>query len=85
MGEVAVKYRLMPEDIDVNLDELEKSVKEIGKVYSVERVPIAFGLVALDVVFIVEDREGALDELESKLYKLRGIQNYEVVETHRLL
>jgi len=85
MAKVAVTIKLMPESPEVDLDELERQVKERAEVHSVGREPIAFGLQALKVVALVEDAAGASDKLEEELSGIPGVGNLQVVGLTRLL
>ena len=51
----------------------------------IEEKPIAFGLKALMVKVVVEDKEGILDAVESTLTGISGVQSIEAVEMGRLL
>ena len=85
MGEVIVTFRVMPEGVDVNLDELEKEIKEKVVPQKIERLPIAFGLTALKVVKLVPEESGKLEEVENTLKSLPGVSGVEVLEVTRSL
>ncbi|MDZ4171864.1 MAG: elongation factor 1-beta, partial [Methanobacteriaceae archaeon] len=53
--------------------------------HQIEEEPIAFGLVALNVMVIVDDGEGGTEEVETNLKQLDGISNIEVVDVRRLM
>lgn len=78
----------MPENVNVSLDALETKAKEKitafgGDVLKVEKEPIAFGLVALKVIFSMEESKGSTDKLEEDLKEEEGIMNIEVVDVRR--
>jgi translation elongation factor aEF-1 beta len=50
MAEVVVTFKVLPKDIDVNLDKLENEIKNVIKPERIEREPIAFGLFAFKVI-----------------------------------
>ena len=79
MGTVVAKIRVMPEE--GKLDELKKSL-DFAEV--VEEKPIAFGLVALEILVRVPDSEGGLDSIEAKLQSNPNVSSYEVVEIGRI-
>lgn len=85
MAKVAVTFKLMPEGLEVDLDGLERQVKELAEVHSVVREPVAFGLQALKVTVLVEDAAGASDKVEEALARLPGISNVQVIGLTRLL
>ncbi|MGC8816371.1 MAG: elongation factor 1-beta [Candidatus Hadarchaeum sp.] len=85
MAEVAVTLRVMPESAELDLNQLEAKIRERVKVHSVSREPIAFGLVALRVVAIVEDAAGGTEPLENEILGIPGVGNVQVTGITRLL
>jgi elongation factor 1-beta len=89
MGEVVTTIKLMPESPDVDLENIKKNIEssmpEGTELHQIEEEPIAFGLVALNVMVIVDDGEGGTEEVEAKLKQLEGISNIEVVDVRRLM
>ncbi len=78
----------MPESVDVSLDALETKTKEKiiafgGDVLKIEKEPIAFGLVALKIIFSMDEAKGSTDNLEEDLKKEEDIMNVEVVDVRR--
>lgn len=82
---VAVILRVMPESTEIDLAKLEAAVREKARVHSVTREPIAFGLVALRVVAVVEDAAGGTEPLERELASIPGVKSVEVTGLTRLL
>ena len=89
MGEVAITYRIMPESTDIDLRELGDKVKDaskdIAKIQGMQEKPIAFGLTALLIRVIIEDKEGGPEEIENALNGISGVQTVEVMDMTRLL
>jgi elongation factor 1-beta len=87
MAEVLVTVKIMPASPDVDLDALTSRIGEVagGRLNNVEREPIAFGLVALNASYVVEDKEGGTDNLESAIKEVDEVNSAEVVEVTRLL
>ncbi|KAF5075631.1 elongation factor 1-beta [Methanobacterium aggregans] len=89
MGEVVATIKLMPESPDVDLEsikaEIGKSIPENTELHKIEEEPIAFGLVALNVMVVVEDEEGGTEQAEENFSKLQGIASIEVVDVRRLM
>lgn len=85
---VAANMRIMPEGVDVNLNSVLKSVNEIvakyGKVNSHEIKPIAFGLNSLEVMVLLNDKEGGMDQIEAAISKIAGVNSVEILEVTRL-
>jgi len=82
MGQVAVVMKVMPEDM-AKFDQLKKDVMSL-KPYKVEEQPVAFGIVALSLTFVVEDGAGGADLLEANASKLPNVSGVEIVSMDRL-
>ncbi len=85
MAEVIVVFKVMPDSVEVNLDDLENRLKEAVAPERIEREPIAFGLVALKISKIMPDTGGVLEETEGKIRSVEGVSEVEVVEMGRAL
>ena len=88
MANVVVKLKVMPESPETNLDEIkEKATKLIekynGYVHKVEQEPIAFGLIALNFIFLIPEAQGSTDNLEAEISKLEHVQSVEVTDVRR--
>ena len=85
---VAATVRIMPTGTDVKLDVIQKSVEKIaaqyGKLNSVQIKPIAFGLNALEVMLLLNDKQGGMDEIEAQIAKIEGVNSVETLEVTRL-
>ena len=88
MGEVLLKYRVMPDGTEVDLDRLESTIKSslpgFATLQKCEAKPFAFGLSALETTVVVEDEEGNNDRLEEVLQGIEGVQGVELLEMGRL-
>ena len=89
MGEVLVKYRVMPDGPETDLDVLQQAMAsalpaEIAKVSACAAVPFAFGMKALVTTVIIQDEEGNSDKVEEMLREVEGVQGLELLEMGRL-
>jgi len=84
MTQVMVLLRVMPEDVNVNVRELKKEILSKIKA-NIQEVPIAFGLVALHVTTLVEDKGGEVERIEKTLKEIKGVGEIEVLEVARIL
>jgi len=89
MGEVVATIRLMPESPEMDLEkvkeEIKKSIPENTELHSIEEDPIAFGLVALNVMVVVDDAEGGTEQVELNLSKINEVASIEVTDVRRLM
>lgn len=91
MGEVVLKYKVMPDaeqdDVDATVVAAAISALEdaSGAVQSTELKPLAFGLQYVEVQVIIQDEEGAVDRFEDAMKAISGVGEIEVLEMGRLL
>jgi elongation factor 1-beta len=89
MGEVVATIKLMPESPEVDLaqikENIEKSIPEGTELHKIDEEPIAFGLVALNVMVIVDDGEGGTEKAEEIFSQLDDVASVEVVDVRRLM
>lgn len=90
MADVVVTMKIMPENPEVDLGkiktEVDGLVKEFGgEVGKTEEEPIAFGLVALNVIFVMDEALGSTDDLEEKTTAISGVQSVEVTDVRRAI
>ncbi|WGI16790.1 elongation factor 1-beta [Methanonatronarchaeum sp. AMET-Sl] len=88
MGDVAAKIKVMPKSPEIDLNELEESIKKVitmGEVKKVERENVAFGLKALMVTVVVPDEEGGTEVIEEKLSEIGDIESVRVEGVNRLM
>lgn len=90
MGQVLLKYRVMPEGLEVDLAQLEKNIAAalpvgVARLSKANAVPFAFGLKALVCSIIVEDAEGNNDKVEEALLGVPLAQGAEFLEAGRLM
>lgn len=91
MANAIVSMKLMPESPDIDLDKMEVKVKEIvvkhvgeGEIRS-EKVPVAFGLVSLNIIFVIDEKTHELDPIEADLLTIEGVNSVEVTDFRRAL
>jgi elongation factor 1-beta len=85
MGDAAVRMKVMPESADLDLKALAEEIKRVvpsfARLHAIQEMPIAFGLKALIVVTIMNDKGGrSPDEIEEAVRKVPGVESVEVEE-----
>ena len=88
MGQAIVTLKVMPESVDTNLNELEKEITNTLaqhdiKVSKIEKEPIAFGLLALNVIFLMDENKGDTETLENACKSVKGVMSAEVTDMRR--
>ena len=87
MGTALITIKIMPENPDVNLEEIQEKAKSIveekgGKTASTKTEPVAFGLNAILLNFAM-DESLSQDSFEAPLKELEGVNSVEVVDFRR--
>ncbi len=85
MAEVIVGFKVLPKDVDIDLDKLEKNIKSEINPERIQRQPIAFGLVALLVTKFIPDAEGELEKMENKIRSIKDVGEVEITGMTRSL
>ncbi len=88
MARVIITLKIMPEDVDVDLDDLLERIKtavpEGTDVRANEIVPVAFGLKALRMNVAREESMGGTDDIEEAITQLEGVAQVEVETVSRM-
>ncbi|TFG13348.1 elongation factor 1-beta [Candidatus Thorarchaeota archaeon] len=88
MARVIITLRVMPEDVDVDLDDLleriKKAIPEGTDVRATEIVPIAFGLKALRMNVARDESMGGTDDIEEAIGAQDGVSQVEVEMVSRM-
>ena len=89
MAQMLAIMDVMPEGIEVNLDELKESIKKVienfeAKFGEVKEEEVAFGLKRLKIVIITNEDEN-LDLLTDKVRSVDGVKSAEVVDVRRAI
>ncbi|MEM0302943.1 MAG: elongation factor 1-beta [Archaeoglobaceae archaeon] len=88
MGRVFLKLRVMPSDVDVNLESIKNKITSI-KVEGVEIKdfaikPIAFGLKALMILAVMPDAEGISDRFIEEIARIEGVESVDIEDMELL-
>lgn len=84
MGEVGLQYRVLPEGIEVDLEDLKKKIQGVlpggAALRASETKPLAFGLKALHVLIVLDDKKGGAEQVETAIAGVPGVQSVEIVQ-----
>lgn len=80
----------MPKSPEVNLEVLETQATEKianfgGEIGKKEIQPVAFGLKALMLYFVMDEAKGSTDSLEKEIEALEGVNSVEVTDVRRTI
>ena len=91
MARVVVTLRIMPENPKIDLSKVEaEAKKEIvdfcnSNEFKTHIEPIAFGLKALNIIFVMEESIGSTEKLEERIKYLQGVESVEVIDVRRAI
>jgi elongation factor 1-beta len=91
MADVVVTLKIMPDSPEENLDKIKEEALKKIKVFSgndnhkIEIEPVAFGLNALKILFVMAEAKGSTDALEEQISKIKGVNSVEVTDVRRAI
>lgn len=90
MARVVVTVTINPESPEADLKKIEDESKEIiarhGTDYGrTEFEPLAFGLKAIKIIFIMDEKKGIPDELVNEISKLAGVASARITDVRRTI
>ena len=89
MGEVVATLKIMPESPDVDLEALKAAIQAAmpaeAEFHKIEEEPVAFGLIALNTMVVVDDGEGGTEATEAALNDLSDVESIQVTDVRRLM
>lgn len=90
MADVIITLKIMPTNTDVDLEKLKEQsillIKKFGGEVGKENIQeVAFGLKAIELIFVMEESIGSTDKLEENISKLDGANSVEVTDVRRAI
>lgn len=91
MAKAIVTMKIMPESPDIKPEEFSPEVESKIKSFAGEGEmkkeiePIAFGLKALKITFVMDEKKGSTEPLEEEIAKIKGVNSVEVIDVRRAI
>ena len=91
MAKIVATIKIMPTSPEIDLDKLENEAKTKITDFSQnqeiksEQEPVAFGLKALKIMFVMEESKGSIDPLEEDIKTISGVNSVEVIDVRRAI
>jgi len=88
MAQVIITLKIMPESPDSDLSKIQKEAERLIKdfkaeVGKVEEQPVAFGLRALLIYIISDEKNGDTEPLEKRISEIAGVNSVDVIDVRR--
>lgn len=92
MALAIITLKIMPESPEVDLEairtaaetKIDSFVGETGEKRS-EIEPVAFGLKALKLTFVMDEAKGSTESLEEEIGTIEGVNSVDVIDVRRAL
>ena len=84
-------FKIMPVDPEQDLDRITAEAEKLitgfagDTEHRVKREPIAFGLVAVMITFVVDEAKGGLDPLQEEIAKVEGVNSCDLSDWRRAI
>jgi elongation factor 1-beta len=91
MADVVVTMRIMPESPEIDLALMQTKIMSLidsfaGKgARKTETEPVAFGLKALVIMFVMAESNGSTEGLEKQIETVKGVNSVEVTDVRRTI
>jgi len=91
MANAVITVKIMPESPEVDLSKIELEAKRIIAKFAgegetkTEIEPVAFGLKALKIIFVMDEKKGSPDPVAEKIQILEGVNSAEITDVRRAI
>ncbi len=89
MAQAVATIKIMPASPEVDLDALEQKIKAEIAAFAgegdtrTEIEPIAFGLKAIKITFVIDEAKGSPDPIAEKMETMDEVNSAEIVDVRR--
>ena len=91
MAKAIITLKIMPKSPTIDLDKLALEAEKKITVFAgagerkQEIEPVAFGLKALKITFVMDEAKGSTEPLEKEIIKVKGVNSVEVTDVRRAI
>ena len=91
MAKAIITLKIMPVSPDIDLEKVQVAALEKIKTFAGEGEtkkeiePIAFGLKALKIIFVMDEAKGSTEPLEKEIQEIQGVNSVEVIDVRRAI
>ena len=91
MADVVITLKIMPESPDVDLEPIkqnaQKMIMEFGgqEDMKISEEPVAFGLKAVNMIFVMDEDIGSTEELEKQIAEIQDVSSVDITDVRRAI
>ena len=91
MANVIITVRIMPDSPEVDLEKVGQEAKKVIAEFAGEGEtrssiqPVAFGIKALNIIFVMDESKGSPDPVAEKIASLEGVNSAEIIDVRRAI
>ena len=91
MAQIVATIKIMPESPESDLSLIQNSAEEEIKKFAgetqikTEQEPVAFGLKALKIIFVMDEDKGSTEKLEETIKTIPEVKSVETVDVRRAI
>ena len=91
MAKAIVTLKIMPKSPDTDLEKISEEALEKIKGFAGEGdtkkeiEPVAFGLKALKITFVMDEQKGSTEPLEKEIQAIEDVSSVEVIDVRRAI
>jgi len=91
MANAVITIRIMPESPEVDLEKVLGEAKKVIADFAGEGEtrssiqPVAFGIKALNIIFVMDETKGSPDPVAEKITQLEGVNSAEITDVRRAI
>ena len=91
MANAIITFTIMPKSPSIDLEKVAVEAEKKIIAYAgdgdrkKEIEPIAFGLNALKIIFVMDEKKGSPESLEKDIAKIKGVNSVEITDVRRAI
>lgn len=91
MAQAIITLKIMPESPDSDLAKIEeealRQIKDFAGDTDIKKEvePVAFGLNAVKITFVMDESKGSTEALETNIKNINGVSSAEVIDVRRAI
>jgi elongation factor 1-beta len=91
MANAIITVRIMPDSPEVDLEKVGEEAKKVIAEFAGEGEtkssiqPVAFGIKALNIIFVMDEAKGSPDPVAEKITEIEGVNSAEITDVRRAI